>query len=171
MTGIANQYALAIFSLAKEAKRELEYISLLEMLAKEMNEETQKFFAHPKISKAKKKEMLENIIEDKLLLNFMKVLVDNDRISLIQAISLAYKDILDDLNKVMKVTVISKQPLTKTNLNKIAKKLNAKYNRKIEIEEEIDENIVGGFKIEFEGNVIDETINKQLEDFKASLIE
>jgi F-type H+-transporting ATPase subunit delta len=171
MTGIANQYALAVFSLAKEAGKEIEYDVLLNEFAKSITEETQKFFAHPKISKLEKKSMLEEVVKDKLLLNFLKVLVDNQRFSLVEAVALAYKDILDDLNKVMNVTVISKKPLTEVNLERIKKKLKSTYQRRVDLEEVIDESIIGGFKIEFEGNVIDETINKQLTDLKSSLTE
>jgi F-type H+-transporting ATPase subunit delta len=171
MTGIANQYALAVFSLAKEQGKELEFSILLSDFAKNITEETQKFFAHPKISKIEKKTILENVVKDCLLLNFLKVLTDNDRFSLIEAVAFAYKDILDKLNKIMKVVVFSKKSLTKTNLEKIKKKLKSTYQRRIELEEVIDETIIGGFKVEFEGNVIDETINKQLEDLKSSLTE
>ncbi|MCK5732449.1 MAG: ATP synthase F1 subunit delta [Tenericutes bacterium] len=171
MTGIANQYALAVFSLAKQEKREFEFLTILENFASEVDEETQKFFAHPKISKLNKKEMLEKVLQDKLLLNFLKVLVDNDRIFLVQAVALEYKNILNELNKLMNVVVVSNNPLTKANLEKIRKKLKITYDRKIEIKEEIDKSIIGGFRIEFEGNIIDETINKQLEDIKSSLID
>jgi len=171
MTGIANQYALAVFSLAKEQGKELEFSISLSEFAGNITEDTQKFFAHPKISRIEKKSMLENVVKDGLLLNFLKVLTDNDRFSLIEAVALAYKDILDELNKIMKVVVFSKKPLTKTNLEKIKKKLKSTYQRRIELQEVIDEAIIGGFKVEFEGNVIDETINKQLEDLKSSLAE
>ncbi|MBI9009868.1 MAG: ATP synthase F1 subunit delta [Tenericutes bacterium] len=171
MTGIANQYALAVFSLAKEKDKELEYSQLLMDFSNSITEDTQKFFAHPKISILEKKTVLENVVKDGLLLNFLKVLVDNDRFFLVEACALAYKDILDGMNKVMKVTVFSKKPLTKINLNKIEKKLKTTYQKRIELTEIIDETIIGGFRVEFEGNVIDETINKQLDDLKSSLTE
>ena len=171
MTGIANQYALAVFSLASKEKRDEEFLTILETFVKGMNDSTYKFFAHPKISTLEKKQTLEKVVYDKLLLNFLKVLIDNDRFALIEAISLEYKNILDNLNKIMNVVVVSNKPLKKKNLDKIKNKLKEKYNRKIQIEETIDEHIIGGFRIEFEGNVIDETINKQLNDIKSSLTE
>ncbi len=171
MTGIANQYALAVFSLASKEKRGKDFLNILETFVKGIDEDTYKFFAHPKISGLDKKQTLEKVVNDILLLNFLKVLVDNDRFSLIEAISLEYKDILNNLNQIMNVNVVSNKPLNKINLDKIKNKLKEKYNRKIQIEEIIDRNIIGGFRIEFEGNVIDETINKQLNDIKSSLTE
>lgn len=171
MTGIAHQYALAVFSLAKDSKQELKFLDSLNGFVSNLTEETYKLFAHPKISKSEKKDLLENIVKDKLLLNFIKVLIDNDRFSMIEAISFAYRDIIDELNKVMKVTVISNKKLTETNLDRIKKKLNKTYHRNIEIETVLDSSILGGFRIEFDGNIIDETINQQLADLKASLSE
>lgn len=171
MTGIANQYALAVFSLAKEIGKEKEYLKILETFSEGVTEETQKFFAHPKISIIEKKAVLEKVVKDELLLNFLKVLIDNDRFSLVKEIALSYKDILDNLNKIMTVKVISNKTLTKINLNKIVKKLESTYHQKIVIEEIVDKTIIGGFKIEFEGNVIDETINRQLADLESSLVE
>lgn len=171
MTGIANQYALAVFSLARNDKRHEEFLSILESFVNNMEEDTYKFFAHPKISKVNKKQTLEKVVNDKLLLNFLKVLIDNDRFDLIEAISLEYRNILDNLNQIMNVTIVSNKLLSKNNIDRIKNKLAEKYNRKILIENNIDESILGGFRVEFEENVIDETINKQLDDIKASLTE
>lgn len=171
MTGIATQYALAVFSLAKESKREDAFFDVLLNFNKNIDDDIHKFFAHPKISKVDKKQVLSTIVKDELLLNFLKVLVDNDRFLMIEAIVFAYKDILDEQNKVMQVKVLSKTPLTKVNLNKIISKLKSTYNRKVELEEQTDDTIIGGFRLEFEGNVLDETVNKRLDDIKASLAE
>lgn len=171
MTGIAHQYALAVFSLAEEAGRAEKFIDVLKQFASGLDEQTDKFFIHPKIEKAEKAKILENIIQDQLLLNFLKVLIDNDRFLLIPAIIGSYQDILDNIHKVMKVIVYSKQPLTDKNISKIKEKLHKQYNRTIEIQETIDDTIKGGIRIEFEGNVIDETINKQLENIRSSLLE
>ncbi len=171
MTGIAHQYALAVFSLAKESKREFDFIDGLNGFVSGLSEETYKFFAHPKITKAEKKAVLETVIKDLLLLHFVKVLIDNDRFSIIEPICLSYKDILDDLNKIMKVTVISNKKLTESNLDRITNKLKKTYHRNIVIQTQLDPTIVGGFRIEFDGNIIDETINKQLAQLKASLSE
>jgi len=104
-------------------------------------------------------------------MNFLKGLVENDRFDLIEAVILYYQGILDDLDKVMVVKVISNKALSKENLDKIKARLNKQYQRSIKTEKVIDPNIIGGMRIEVEGNVIDETINRQLEQMKSSLLE
>ena len=171
MTGIAKQYALAVFSLAKEKGNELEFLSVLQEFSNQLDEEMIKFFTHPKISRDIKKGTLEKSVKEPLLLNLLKVLIDNDRFDIIEACTLAYQDILDEMNKVMQVKVYSNKPLTQVNIDKIKKKLKSTYQRTIEIQEEIDHTILGGFRLEFEGNVIDETINRKLDDMHSSLLD
>lgn len=171
MTGIAHQYALAVFSLAEEANRSEEFIGVLSNFAKSLDENAYKFFAHPGIERDQKMKVVEETAQDSLLIHFLKVLIENDRIPLIDAITMAYKDILDDIHKVMQVKVLSKTPLKKDNINKIKERLSKTYGRTVELETVIDPSIIGGFRLEFEGNIIDETINKQLDYMKSSLLE
>ena len=49
MTGIAKQYALAVFSLAKEKGNELEFLSVLQDFSNQLDEEMITFFTHPKL--------------------------------------------------------------------------------------------------------------------------
>lgn len=171
MTGIAHQYALAVFSLADEAGRADTFLDDLTHFAEGLDEKTQSFFIHPKIARQDKQNVLDTAVKDPLLANFLKVLVDNQRFSLINAILLAYREILDNRHKVMHVLIYSNQPLSEENLKKITNKLSKRYHRTVESEHFIDTSIIGGVRIEFEGNVIDETINRQLENIKSSLLE
>lgn len=171
MAGIAKQYALAVFSLAKEEKRCEDFLDSLKNFVNQTDEETLNFFRHPKISREIKKGTLDKAVSDNLVKNLLKVLIDNDRFDLISDISDAYQEILDEINQVMKVMVYSKEPLTKQNINKIKKRLNTDYQRIVEIVELKDETILGGFRLEFEGNVIDETINRKLDDLQSSLLD
>ncbi len=171
MTGIAYQYALAVFSLAEETGEVEEFFKSLKVFSDSLDNESKKFFIHPKIQMEDKVKVLEKTVQNHLLRNFLKVMVDNDRFSLVEAVVMAYQDILDNLHKVMKVTIFSDKPLTDTNIEKIKNKLSKTYNRTIEAETKIDKSIIGGFRIEFEGNVIDETINRHLENIRSSLLE
>jgi len=171
MTGIAYQYALAVFSLAKESGNEEKFLDELKKFADSLDESTEKFFIHPKIEMKDKVDVLNKAVKDHLLGNFLKVLVENDRFMIIKAVVMAYQDILDNIHKVMNVMIFSNKPLTETNIVKIKNKLSKTYNRTIEVKTAIDDKIIGGFRIEFEGNIIDETINRQLDDMRSSLLE
>ncbi len=171
MTGIAKQYALAIFSLAEENKSDEAFKQKLSAFSQQIDEEMLHFFNHPKISKKEKQAILTKIVDDRLLLNFLKVLVDNDRFSLLEAIDVAYQELLDDKHKIKQAKVYASRKLSQQNIDKIRQFLEKKYAASFHVEVILSPEIIGGFRIEFEGNVIDETINKQLENLKLSLSE
>ena len=81
-----------------------------------------------------------------------------------------YTVILNRQNKLMLVTVYSKQALSKTQQDDLIKSLSKKHNRKIELKNVVDQTIVGGLRIEYEGYVLDDTINNYLGNLKANLI-
>jgi F-type H+-transporting ATPase subunit delta len=170
MTGIEKQYARAVFSLALKRREEKEFFEDLKGFLEGLDETSWKFFLHPKLSKTNKHEVFDKVVTSKLLRNFLKVLIDNDRFFLLESISLAYYDLLNELFEVVDVFVYSKTPLTSSNLDRISENLSHKLNKKVVIKELIDETIVGGMRIEYQGMVIDQTINSSLENIKASLI-
>ena len=70
----------------------------------------------------------------------------------------------------MNVTVYSGKKLTDSDLSKLKSNLNKKHNRTIELENLIDESIIGGIRIEYEGMVLDDTINNYLQSLKSNLV-
>ncbi len=171
MTDTAKQYALAVFSLALE-KKELEELSKdLKKFVDGIFEDTEKFFRHPKITKIQKKELIDSSVHNKLLANFLKVVIDNDRFDLINPIYYEYLDLLNNMNNIMEVTVFTAKSLSKENKDKIKSKIGDNYHRKVKIIEKIDKNILGGIRIEYEGKVIDNTVNRYLTDLKSALKE
>ena len=122
MTDTAKQYALAVFSLASEKNKIKEFATDLKAFVDSQTDEINKFFRHPKISKLQKKETIDKTIKDQLLSDFLKVLIDNNRFDLTESIYYAYKDLLNNMNKIMEVTVFSNKKLSKSNVEKIKNK-------------------------------------------------
>lgn len=170
MTDVDKQYARAVFSLALERNEVVALYDDLLAFVNSLDEDTWKFFLHPKIEKSNKKQIITEVIKNSLLVNFVKVLIDNDRFELLESISYAYLELLNEMNKVVEVKVFSNKALTKENITKIKKSLENKIMKKVKITEEIDNTIIGGIRIVYEGNIIDQTINSSLEAIKSSLL-
>ena len=170
MTDVEKQYARANFSLALE-KNEVDKV-YQEMFAflQSTDLKTKEFFLHPKIAKKDKHEIIEKTLTNNLLVNFLKVLIDNDRFILLDNIVYAYLDLINEMNEVVEVKITTNTSLSKNNIEKIKKNLETKLLKKIKIIEELDETIIGGIRIEYLGNVIDETVNSSLENMKQSLL-
>jgi F-type H+-transporting ATPase subunit delta len=70
----------------------------------------------------------------------------------------------------MVVDAISSAPLSKEHVALLTKQLELTYNKKIEIVAIVDENVLGGVRLEFNGKVLDSTLKTNLDDLKSNLI-
>ena len=154
MNYVAFQYSEALFSLALEEKAVDSVLADLESFYSSIDDEIYKFLSHPKITKIQKKEIVGNVISNKLVKNFMFVLIDNSRIELLEDALIEYKKLNDSQNKVMQVKVFSKKVLNKEQHENLRSSLETNNNRKVELISIVDNPIVGGARIEYEGMVI-----------------
>ena len=109
------------------------------------------------------------MIKKKLVKKFMNVLIDNSRMELLKDCFDEFKRIYDNQNKVMNVVVFSRVSLQEDEMKQLQQNLSKKHNRNVTLENVVDSSILGGIKIEFEGNVLDQTINNYLHSLKSSL--
>ncbi len=169
MNYVASQYAMAAFSLAGETKRWKEFKIAWDETVSAFDANTLKFFIHPGIAKVEKKKVIEKVVPNELVKNLFFVLIDNRRLDLLDQIGLEYSALLNKMNQTLEVTVYSKMALNETQLNQLKTKLTTEHQRDIKIINVIDSSIIAGYKFEYEGFVIDETVNRQLDNLKQHL--
>ena len=169
MSYVAFQYAEALFTLALENKQIDDVLDAYKAFLNAQDEDIYKFLNHPKVSKKNKKEVIGNAITNGLFKNFVFVLIDNSRIDHLDDCFEELKKIVDNQNRIMNVFVYSMKPLKKEELDKLRLNLKKKHNRIIKLENIVDKSIVGGLRIEYDGNVLDDTINNFLGSLKANL--
>jgi len=169
MSYVAFQYAEALFSLAHEENKVDEVLNEFEAFVNAQDNDVYNFLNHPKVSNKDKKGVISKVIKNSIVKNFIYVLIDNVRIEYLEDCLDEFKVIIDNQNKVMNVTVYSNKLLPIIDLNKLKNNLAMKHNRKVNIENLVDENIIGGLRIEFEGNILDDTINNYLTTLKNNL--
>ncbi|AIO17950.1 ATP synthase subunit delta [Candidatus Izimaplasma bacterium HR1] len=169
MSYVAFQYAEALYALALEEKQVDEVLTNFEAFNNAQDEDISKFLNHPKITKKNKKEVVGKAITNSLFKNFVFVLIDNSRIEYLDDCLSEFKVINDNQNKVMNVVVYSKEILAISDLNKLKNNLGMKHNRKVMIKNIVEPSIIGGLRIEYDGQVLDETINNHLLILKNKL--
>ena len=169
MSYVAFQYAEALFSLSAEEKQTESVYTSFDAFVQALDEDIYSFLNHPKVSKRNKKEVLSKAIENTLVKNFMNVLIDNSRVELLEDCFNELKKIYDNQNKVMSVFVYSGIKLDDNEMKQLQLNLSKKHNRNVTLKNVVDPSIIGGIKIEFEGNVLDQTINHYLHSLKSSL--
>lgn len=166
---IALQYAEALFGVALENNQVDKTLVDFEKLDNAIDEDIYKFLNHPKISKNDKKEVVKKAITNDLLKHFVFVMIDNFRIELLEESLAEFKKIVNRQNNIMNVSVYSKKELSTEQINDLKTNLKKKHNCKIKLKNIVDTSIAGGLRIEYEGMILDDTINNYLQTLKANL--
>ena len=167
----ATEYAKALFELASTTSKKEELLIDLNETLKVFSGVTLKFFLYPEIEKEKKKDVVKSSFKDGLLRNFLFVLIDNDRISLLEEIKDEFESMLDEEKKMKQVIVYSKEKLSEDYLKKLKDILEKKLSHKIVLENIIDNSIISGIKISYESKEIDLTLNAKFKDLVEKLKE
>jgi len=170
MTETSKQYALALFSLSSDAQIEDRVEKEFSGFVNGLDEMARKFFLNPKIHVKDKHQVIENVLKQELLVNFIKTVIDNGRFHLLEEMSQAYQDLLNDKKEIAELVVYTKHALSSVQKEKIKQKFENVLSKKIIINEVIQPSIVGGVRIEYQGKVLDQTINASLDQLKSSLI-
>ena len=102
----------------------------------------------------------------KRIKNFVGVLKKNNDFSLEKKIIQQYYKYYRAKRNISKIEITSNQKLDSEILNKILKK----FSKQIEIEEKIDQSLIGGITVKIdEDTLIDGSVKRKLEDLKKSL--
>ena len=152
MDSIANRYAIALLSLAREEKSVKEYLTIAEGIVEvfEQNEDLMMLLKAFSLSKDEKKEIVEKIflpISNRYCVNLMNVVIDNGREGYIKKIFDEFTKLcLDDLN-IKRGVVYTTSMLSITNLQLLEKKVSAILNANVTLTNKIDKSLLGGFLI------------------------
>lgn len=103
--------------------------------------------------------------------NFMRLLAEHDRLSIVPAIASLYAKLLSQSKNVCLATVSSAKPLQADELDLIKKTLVKKTGKAVELSTRIDETLLAGVYIEYDGQVIDQTMKGRIARFAHSLVD
>ncbi len=169
MSAISEQYAVALFELSNQTNNLDAITAEFKQFIASIDLDTMGFFKHPGVEKKRKKDVVHSLDQSELFNHFLCVLIDNNRFDIIHDIKASFDVMLDNMFKRMTVYVYSKKPLTKAKVSALKTEYENKYNRQVTIENRVDESILGGLRFEFDGKVIDDTINNNLHQLKRRL--
>ena len=103
-------------------------------------------------------------------LQFLKFLVSKKRLDQLRPICEVYEQLICEELDIIKVEVTAAHELSIAQLETMKLKLEARYNKKIEAEVEVDPALIGGFKIKVGDHIRDFSIVSQLDRFEQSVI-
>lgn len=171
---VTKSYSEILFDLAKEE-------NLLEAMGDEINAiagifsqnaDYMNFLTSPQIDKEEKIKTVDAVFGEKvskLSSNFLKVLISNGRISYIESISRYFKTLMRDYLGIAYVEAITATPMSDEQKNSLIEKLENKLNKKIELNNIVNESIIGGMKILVGEKSIDASIKTRLSELQLQL--
>jgi F-type H+-transporting ATPase subunit delta len=174
-TILAKRYAKAIFTVGQEQKKYEKYNDVLQGLAG-------LYTTHPEVIDALtnplypmdvKEKVMQGIVAsmkvDKIMGNFLNLLVQKKRAQILPEIAAAYQTMVDEAKNISHGNVISAIELSdqlKANVQKILEKLTGK---KVELTTSVDPSIIGGIIAQVGDLVLDGSIKTQLAGLKDSI--
>lgn len=173
---IATRYAKSLFELNEQNKldnsvvwQNLENIKIILESSKELYEA----LVNPIISAGDKEAVIDSIFEkdtDETMRNFLKLLVRKNRFNLIFDVVKIYNSLLDKLNNISKVEVVSAIELNDEYKNQIKEKLAQVLNKEIIVSYDVNNSILAGLVYKMGDDVFDTSLAGKIDRFKNAII-
>jgi F-type H+-transporting ATPase subunit delta len=132
------------------------------------------FIDHPRLPRMIKKQFLSQTIASKvptLIIKFLELLIDKKRTNIIPQITDCYCELADILKGITRITLEYTHPIQPQYKQHILKALSSIIgDRKFEVVEKLNPELIGGVRIRFGNVVIDGSIKKSLKELKESLL-
>ena len=170
---LARPYAKAAFALASEAQALAGWEAMLTLAAEIAEDEAMAaLLDSPDVSS---KEAAKVIVDtgganfDERFRGFLAVLADYGRLPLLPEIARQYRALRADAEKRMQVRVVSAVPLDEAQAGRMREALAKRFDCEIELENEIDEQVIGGAVVYAGDEVIDGSLRGRLQKLSSSL--
>lgn len=173
-TKSAGRYAKALLELALDQKKiEVIESNMQQILTvAEEAHDFQVFLNSPLIKVDKKIEVIKSIFGnfDALSISFLELVSNNGRESYITEIAHSFLNQLKEHRGIVPVTIISAQKLDAKTKEQITSKISASIQGTLEITENVDESLIGGFIVRMGDHQIDASVSNQLNRLKQELV-
>lgn len=174
---IARVYAEALLNAAQRRQQDAAVLEDLEALVGQVfarDPAFEQFLASAAIGRDRKAAILRRAFEghsDELLVNFLLVLNERDRLDLLRAVVVAYRALYDRRAGRMHVQVASAVPLAADQEERLRQELRAKFNREPVLHTRVDPDLLGGLLVRVGDFVYDGSVRARLETIRNQLIE
>ena len=101
--------------------------------------------------------------------NFVKVLAENDRLSLLPEIGAQFETLKANVEGTLEATITSAQALTQAQLDELVAGLKARFNRAVNVRVAVDPELIGGAVIAIGDQVIDGSVKGRLQRMSFAL--
>ncbi len=171
----ARPYAKAAFSIALEQKSLADWSVMLNTASHIARDpRVADMITNPSIESAHIASVFTDIGGDRFdeaFCRLLSVLAENDRLAILSDIAVMYEQLRQEEEKRMPVKVVSAIELNTDTLGRMQSALEARFDKQVTIETEIDSSLLGGAIIIADDLVIDGSVRGRLNKMTASLVE
>jgi ATP synthase F1 delta subunit len=163
---IARVYGDALFAVAKDEEKIDEIREELGEFADALSEDRdlQVFFFSPYFSSEEKRDGISKAVSgaSEQFENFLSLLAEKHRLPAIFRIRSHYDELWAEENKRLEVRVTSAVPLDDAVVKRVGEEIERQTDRKIDLEAEVDEDILGGLVLRVGNMVLDASLREKL---------
>lgn len=172
---ISRRYAKALLSLGQEDGHYEEYGKNLNEFASfcSINSEFFQVVSNQIFSVEDRKRVLEVALGKStfsdVVKNFLRLLLDKNRIGVIKEITDYYSRLTDELSNIIRADIITARPLKTEALKRLKKALKGLTSKDVRTEVKEDKSLIGGLIAKIGDLVLDGSVKAQLEGLRESL--
>jgi len=170
---IARPYAEAVFGLADKAGALAPYAEALgSMAAVASHPEVQAWIANPKLNARQVYDLFMSLCPEDLpaeLRNFVRLLIANDRLSLLGEMREQFMELKNRREGVIEAEIRTAFRLDNAQLSALIAGLERRFKRRVQPRVGIDKELIGGVRIVIGDQVIDGSVRAKLEEMAAAL--
>ena len=171
----AIRYSKAIFQIAEKSNNLSNLKDDMDSIisAHKSSDDFKNLISNPLINNSNKKEILSIVLSkmNEQTSNLINLLIANKRLSILDDIAHGFNDIYNRENNIERATVITATPISDKIKTQVLKKLQKLSNKSVEIENIIDETILGGFILRYENREYNASFSQRLSKLKSELIQ
>lgn len=172
-TKVAARYAKALLELAVEQKKVDSVLGDMQFLLQVSNDsrDFELLIASPIVKADKKNGIFKLIFEqfEELTMSFVELITKNGREYLLPAIARAFEAQVKTHKGIVPMTLVSAAPLEASTKEAILAKVQSGITGNLEVEEVIDEGLIGGFMVKMGDVQIDASVASQFNNLKQRL--
>jgi F-type H+-transporting ATPase subunit delta len=169
---LARPYARAAFASAQAGGALADWSSKLGIAAQIVADpRVHALIGDPRIGNAELAQLLlpPDEANDSPFAKFVALLVENRRVDLMPDITALFEELKRESERVLKVTVRSAVPFANGQADAIKAALKKRFGRDIELEQRVDESVIGGAVIDAGDMVIDGSVRGRLARLESAL--
>lgn len=173
LSTLARPYAEAVFRLAQDEKDLAGWSSRVQSLALIVSDaQVARLIADPAVAADRVAGLIVEVAGGDLGergSNFVKVLAENDRLSLLPEIGVQFETLKADAEGTLEATITSAQELSQAQLDELVAGLKTRFNRAVNVQVAVDPELIGGAVIAIGDQVIDGSVKGRLQRMSFAL--